>query len=190
MNESSKPDAVLSRFLEADFHASIARQFEAIVASSSSTTNHNRDTRFDGKARPAISLLDYLRRMATYSKCSSVCLIAASCYIATIVSACSSSTLFLHPLNIHRLLLVAVMLAAKFYDDDIYKNTLWARVGGIPLTELSRLEMDFLLLMDWKLLVPKETLAETAKLLEEGRFSIKGEEREALQGSTSLNSSD
>lgn len=110
-----------------------------------------------------------------YSKCSNLCFLAASAYLMR-------SGISLQPLNIHRLLLVSIMVAAKFYDDSIYKNTLWARVGGISLSELGRLEMDFLLLMDFKLLVHKDALAQYALLFEEERFSMEADFKSTSRG--------
>jgi hypothetical protein len=33
-------------------------------------------------------------------------------------------------LTVHRLLLTALLVAAKFFDDDVYNNAEWAKVGG------------------------------------------------------------
>ena len=46
--------------------------------------------------------------------------------------------------NIHRLVITAVMVAAKFIDDFHYNNSTFAKIGGISTNELNGLELDFL----------------------------------------------
>ena len=42
----------------------------------------------------------------------------------------------LSPLNIHRISITAVMVAAKFFDDLHWDNTAFARIGGISTREV------------------------------------------------------
>ncbi|KAK8326712.1 hypothetical protein V6Z11_A11G134400 [Gossypium hirsutum] len=50
-----------------------------------------------------------------------------------------------------------VMVAAKFIDDTYFNNAYYARVGGISTAELNRLEMKFLLSLDFRLQVSINT---------------------------------
>lgn len=60
-------------------------------------------------------------------------------------------------LNIHRLLITSVMLAAKFFDDVYYSNKHYARVGGVRTREINLLETQFLTLINYHLFVsPQE----------------------------------
>ena len=52
---------------------------------------------------------------------------------------------------IHRIILMSVMIAAKYYDDFYYNNENWAFVGGIPLTEINKLEIEYLFLLHFDL---------------------------------------
>lgn len=60
--------------------------------------------------------------------------------------------------NIHRLLIAGVTVASKFFSDVFYTNSRYAKVGGLPLHELNQLELQFLLLNDFSLVVPLEEM--------------------------------
>ena len=59
----------------------------------------------------------------------------------------------LNDLNVHRVVITSVMIAAKFFDDLYFNNAFYARVGGIPTKELNELEVDFLLRVNFSLRV-------------------------------------
>lgn len=114
-----------------------------------------RVTKFHSVRMPQLTIRDYLMRIAKYFQCSRECFVLCLIYIDRIVK--------LHPefticnLNIHRLLVTGVMLAAKFFDDDYYSNAYYAKVGGIRTKEANVLECQFLQLIDWRLHVtPQE----------------------------------
>lgn len=67
--------------------------------------------------------------------------------------------------NIHRLIIAGVTVASKFFSDVFYKNSRYAKVGGLPIDELNHLELQFLLLTDFKLMIPLEELQRYADLL-------------------------
>jgi len=119
------------------------------------TPRPQRVTRFHAVRDPQLSVHDYLVRIATYFQCSHECFVLGLVYIDRIVK--------LHPeftickLNIHRLLVTSVMLAAKFFDDVYYSNAYYAKVGGVRTTELNALEALFLKLIEWRLhVLPQE----------------------------------
>lgn len=112
-------------------------------------------TKFHSVRAPQLSIRDYLMRIAKYFQCSRECFVLCLVYIDRIVK--------LHPefticsLNIHRLLVTSVMLAAKFFDDVYYSNAYYAKVGGVRTKEVNTLEAQFLQLIDWRLNVtPQE----------------------------------
>jgi len=104
-------------------------------------------SRFDAVSVPKVSLHDYLFRIEKHFQCSLECYVFALVYIDRILK--------LHPqyrvtpLNIHRLLVTSVMVAAKFQDDIYYGNDFYARVAGVTLKEINALEAHFLRLMAW-----------------------------------------
>ncbi|SPN96600.1 related to PCL7 - cyclin like protein interacting with Pho85p [Cephalotrichum gorgonifer] len=69
--------------------------------------------------------------------------------------------------NIHRLIISGVTCASKFFSDVFYTNSRYAKVGGLPLAELNHLELQFLLLNDFRLFVPVEDLDAYATMLVE-----------------------
>ncbi|WCJ21532.1 Cyclin family protein [Euphorbia peplus] len=69
-------------------------------------------------------------------------------------------------LNVHRLLITSVMVAAKFIDDAFFNNAYYAKVGGISTAELNRLEMKFLFSIDFKLHVNVNTFGRYCSQLE------------------------
>jgi hypothetical protein len=67
--------------------------------------------------------------------------------------------------NVHRLVIAGITVASKFFSDVFYTNSRYAKVGGLPLHELNQLELQFLLLNDFSLVVPVEELQEYADRL-------------------------
>ncbi|KAK1238761.1 hypothetical protein MKX07_004337 [Trichoderma sp. CBMAI-0711] len=69
--------------------------------------------------------------------------------------------------NIHRLIIAGVTCASKFFSDVFYTNSRYAKVGGLPLPELNHLELQFLILNDFRLAIPVEELEAYATMLVE-----------------------
>lgn len=69
--------------------------------------------------------------------------------------------------NIHRLIIAGVTCASKFFSDVFYTNSRYAKVGGLPLAELNHLELQFLVLNEFRLFVPVEDLEAYATMLVE-----------------------
>lgn len=90
----------------------------------------------------------------TYSPCSVECFVLALVYVDRIMQA--NWRFLLTSLNVHRLLLTAVMTAVKYHDDCSYNNAYYAKVGGIPLGELNALEVELLFLLGFDLHVSGE----------------------------------
>eukprot|EP00939_MAST-03C_sp_MAST-3C-sp1_P004536 g4536.t1 len=49
------------------------------------------------------------------------------------------------------------MLAAKFFDDHYYNNAYYAKIGGVPCSEMNSLELEFLFLINFTLYVEPES---------------------------------
>ncbi|PNP38348.1 hypothetical protein TGAMA5MH_09706 [Trichoderma gamsii] len=69
--------------------------------------------------------------------------------------------------NIHRLIIAGVTCSSKFFSDVFYTNSRYAKVGGLPLPELNHLELQFLVLNDFRLAIPVEELEAYATMLVE-----------------------
>jgi hypothetical protein len=59
-------------------------------------------------------------------------------------------------LNVHRVVVTAVLLAAKFFDDAYYNNAYYSKVGGVLVSEMNGLEVDFLFRINFSLHVTPE----------------------------------
>ncbi|XVE62993.1 hypothetical protein DITRI_Ditri06bG0164200 [Diplodiscus trichospermus] len=110
-------------------------------------------TIFHGSKAPVLSIRQYVERIFKYSKCSNSCFVVALIYIDRFLQQMDAH---LTSLNVHRLLITSVMVAAKFMDDQCYNNAYYAKVGGVSTEEMNRLEMNFLFSLDFRLHVTTE----------------------------------
>lgn len=110
-------------------------------------------TRFHSRTVPNISVLDYLRRIIKWTKVEKSCLLLTLHYVDQI---CARMPLFtLSSLTCHRFIIASITVCSKGLCDSFCTNALYARVGGIPVPELNVLEREFLLAIDWRLMVRK-----------------------------------
>ncbi|XP_057979727.1 cyclin-U4-1-like [Malania oleifera] len=97
---------------------------------------------FHSLTRPTISIQSYLERIFKYANCSPSCFLVAYVYLDRFSR--HHPSLPINSLNVHRLLITSVMVAAKFLDDIYYNNAHYAKIGGISTAEMNFLEVDFL----------------------------------------------
>lgn len=64
----------------------------------------------------------------------------------------------INTLTVHRFLITAATVASKGLSDSFWNNSTYARVGGIRVTELKMLELEFLYRVDWKIVPNPEVL--------------------------------
>lgn len=95
---------------------------------------------FDAATEPKISLACYFERIRHYSQASPETIVCATVLIHRIMQ----TGLHLTNYNCHRLLVSAIMVFAKFYDDEIDSNARWARIAGVKKVEINNLEVEFL----------------------------------------------
>lgn len=119
-------------------------------------------TIFHGLRAPSLSIQQYIDRIFKYSCCSSSCFIVAYVYMERFIE---RTSLFLTSLNVHRLLITSVMVAAKFMDDAFYNNAYYARVGGVSTAEMNKLEMKLLFSLDFRLHVSVQTFGKYCSIL-------------------------
>ncbi|KAF8401675.1 hypothetical protein HHK36_012621 [Tetracentron sinense] len=105
-------------------------------------------TIFHGLRAPTLSIRQYIDRIFKYSSCSPSCFIVAHIYMDRFLQRLD---VHLTSLNVHRLLITSVMVAAKFIDDAFYNNAYYAKVGGVSTAEMNRMEMKFLFSLDFRL---------------------------------------
>lgn len=96
---------------------------------------------FRVKSGVTLNLSSYLERIISFTEVEYSTLIIALIYINRFYE---STQQYITSDHLHKLLLLAIILAAKYNEDHIFSNTYYAKVGGIDLTELSYLETSFL----------------------------------------------
>jgi len=118
------------------------------------TDGAKRVTFFHSVRPPTLKVQDYLARIRKYFLASDECYVMALVYIDRVGKIDPAMTVC--ELNVHRLLVISAMLAAKFHDDVYYSNNYYAKVGGLSLKEVNALEAKFLRMLDWKVFVAPE----------------------------------
>lgn len=109
--------------------------------------------RFRAARIPPVAIRDYGARILQYGEIDEAAITPlVHCYLERFLSHVTFREL--HALNIHRLMLTATLVATKFYQDEFYNNQHWARIGGISMKELNKLERYFLRTIKWNLSVP------------------------------------
>jgi len=146
----------------------LATVLERLVSANSHiSSSHQEDTKFHAARAPAIGVLQYLERIQKYAACSKECFIFALIYIDRFIQ---RNHFVLTDLNVHRVVITAVLLAAKFFDDAYYNNAYYAKVGGVLTSEMNTLECEFLFKIDFSLrVVPEEFEKYSAELIAHSR---------------------
>lgn len=101
---------------------------------------------------PMISIIDYLNRILKYSEINISSIVLAVIYIDKM---CEQQRYVLSQHNIHRLILSACLISAKFNEDKVFNNSYFAKIGGVSVKEVNQLEYEFYVLLDFKLIVDK-----------------------------------
>ncbi|EJS43289.1 pcl7p [Saccharomyces arboricola H-6] len=129
---------------------------------------------FYGKNIPEIAVVQYLERIQKYCPTTNDIFLSLLVYFDRISrnyghlpdrDGRTKQMFVMDSGNIHRLLITGVTVCTKFLSDFFYSNSRYAKVGGISLQELNHLELQFLVLCDFKLLVSVEEMQKYADLL-------------------------
>jgi hypothetical protein len=111
-------------------------------------------TVFHGLRSPNVSIHSYLTRIFKYTNVSSGCLVCALLYIDRFIQ--RNKNILLTSRSVHRLLITSVVVSMKFLDDLYYNNVYYAKIGGIPASEMNTLELEFLFRLNFDLHAPQE----------------------------------
>ncbi|EME47244.1 hypothetical protein DOTSEDRAFT_69255 [Dothistroma septosporum NZE10] len=115
-------------------------------------------TRFHSRAPPGISVSDYLQRLIQHATLPPPILLSMVYYIDRLCTQYPAFTI--NSLTVHRFLITAATVAAKGLSDSFWTNPTYARIGGIPVSELATLELELLQRVDWKIVPKPEVLEE------------------------------
>ena len=64
-----------------------------------------------------------------------------------------NNKIFLTEFNVQRILFSAIILSIKYNEDKYYSNLYYAKIGGLKLKKLNKLEMKFLVGISFKLFI-------------------------------------
>ncbi|KAF9076639.1 cyclin-domain-containing protein [Rhodocollybia butyracea] len=138
------------------------------TASRSALSTHSSTLTFHARNIPTISLEAYLLRILKYCPTTNEVFLSLLVYFDRMTKLTSEATgrsFVIDSYNIHRLVIAGVTVASKFFSDVFYTNSRYAKVGGLPLTELNQLELQFLLLNNFTLVIPKDEMQRYAEQL-------------------------
>ena len=102
------------------------------------------------KTAPPITIYDYLNRIQRYLNIEASTFILSLIYIDRI---CKEKGIILHKKNIHKILFSSIFISIKYNEDKFYENSFYAKIAGISVKELIKLENVFLKLIDFNLFV-------------------------------------
>ena len=125
--------------------------------------NQGRLTRFHSRSPPRISVQDYMQRLTTHATLSPPILLSMVYYIDRLCALYPAFTV--SSLTIHRFLITSATVASKGLSDSFWTNKTYARVGGISMTELAMLELEFLFRTQWRIVPQPEVLVDYYKSL-------------------------
>ena len=111
-----------------------------------------RNMPFTSKYIPSINLKKYLERILYYTEAEESTFIIALIYIDRIGN---FSNVILTSYNVHKFFFVSVLMAIKYNEDIIYNFNYYSLISGISINELQQLEIEFLILLKFKLYINK-----------------------------------
>jgi hypothetical protein len=115
-------------------------------------SKRNRDsdsqTVYNAAKKPSMSISKYAHRIYKYIIKDPEMLAFVMYYLAVYIDNTRTEA---NRFNIHRLFLTAATVAHKFWDDFCYENKELAKIAGVDVKELNRLEIDFIKGIDWGL---------------------------------------
>ena len=124
---------------------------------------------FSCHKKPKISILEYINRIIKYTYLEKSSLIVSLIYLDRI---CQNDIL-LTDYNIHRLLLISIIISIKINEDKIFGNNYYAEVGGISIKEFNSIESDFVNFINYYLFVTDEEYFKYKMYLENYFLKIK-----------------
>ena len=93
-----------------------------------------------------ISITDYINRLIISLNLTNVIMITSIIYIERL-------NINITNYNIHKLLLVSMLISSKYVEDVYFNNRYWSRCGGITISVLNKLEKNYLQKINYKLFI-------------------------------------
>ena len=90
-------------------------------------------------------------RIISYSNCEENTLISALIYIDRIAKIKKITKL-----NVYKLLFISILISLKYNEDEIYSNNYYSQIAGVSIEELSKLEYEYAILLNFNFLINDE----------------------------------
>ncbi len=161
----------LDQYPEKKIIITISDLLDNICNENSSIKINNKNLEINKKIRyfmlkniPSISIKDFLLRLTKYGKICESTLIMMLIYVDRI---CHRYNFKITYHNIYKLMLIAMVIAIKYNEDEIYTSDFYAKLGGISKIELNNLEYEFVCMINFKLFISEDLFYKYYELLEE-----------------------
>jgi len=126
----------------------IATTLLQLVAKGDKMKVTNRVFRSASGRLPPIGLENYIARLLQYAPCDKECFLTALVYMDRLHDKCG---FIFNSMNVHRSYLIALMIAAKFFEDQPCDNGYFATVGGVSVQEINSMELTFLTMLEFRI---------------------------------------
>jgi len=117
-----------------------------------STNDDNYETCFEKyfqTCNKTISIEDYIKRLISYLDITKNLIVVSSIYINRLKIKFNYN-------NFHKIILISLLISNKFFEDDNMNNKFWSNCGGIPLQQFNKLEIKFLIKINYNLYIEEE----------------------------------
>lgn len=113
------------------------------------------------KTIPNLTIEDFLIRVAKYSKIEPSTMVSMFIYIMRVIK----SGIVLGYCNVYRIILGACVLSVKFNEDSKFPYFYYAKIGGLTLQELSKVEYEMYTKLNFSLFITEDEFNENFDFL-------------------------
>ena len=68
--------------------------------------------------------------------------------------------------NIHRIMFIAILISIKYNEDNVFKNDYYAKIAGVNLNEINKMEFEFINLLNFNVYIDPYVFENYKKLIE------------------------
>lgn len=112
---------------------------------------------------PSISVYEYATRCVKYFKCEKSCHICAFIYMDRLMK---DSGIYINKYNYHIIYGIALVCSCKYNEDIVFTNEYYAKVMGISLDDINKIEHIFLRYIKYDLYITTQLFNEYSTALE------------------------
>lgn len=98
---------------------------------------------------PEITISDYLVHIIKYTKCTNISMVLMIIILQVILQHYPSFHISI--LTIHRLVLISLLVASKFINEECGENLLFSKISSLSLREINSLETELIFLINFNL---------------------------------------